>query len=188
MTFIDKIARYGFISVLWMAAFIVGLNGLRGNIALDIVSIILFLTAGTVSLTSGWRPSTAWDKLARYGFIGGLWVGIALLSGYAMGQFFPVSLTVIAAVFSAVAATIGLFPRYDTSETSRAAAPTEKRKNNPTSARDLLTPEDMYLLRQEIKEELKDELRHQMLRGDAYDDDEPLDALLDDRYTRAKRK
>ena len=188
MTFIDKIARYGFISVLWLVAFAVALAGFRSDIYTDMTSVAIFLVAGVVSLTSGWRPSGALDTLARYGFLAAMWLGIAVMGDYVMGRFSFISLTLVAAVIGAIMATVGLFPRYDTSDTARPAAPIEKRKNSPTSARDLLTPEDMYLLRQEIKEELKDELRHQMLRGDAYDDDEPLDALLDDRYIRAKRK
>ncbi len=88
-------------------------------------------------------------------------------------------LTPIIALFSVLYTTYKLFPRYlDEAKVSPPASITqdakEKRKNGELNPLDILTEDDLYDLRQEIK----DEIRNRIFSG-SEGELSSLDALLD---------
>lgn len=183
MTIIDKIARYIMLSMVWFFAFfIAGASISNGNLA-DLVSMMMFAAVGVLSNLITWQPNQTLDKLARYGFITGLWVVVSMFSLYAMSRSSGfISLTMLAALGAVFATSLNIFPRYQNAPAHSADQPQQaasgKRKNdqlNQLSPLDLLSPEDLHELRQDIKAEL----RARILSGS---DGElsSLDALLAD--------
>lgn len=193
MTAIDKIARYVFLALLWGGAFFSGLVNLTWYGDSIYLPIILFILAGIFSYNVGWRPTNNLDKLTRYVGLGLLWsltTVLALAESGLNGPRFAV-IAIIAAIF----ATIGLFPRYTLEEPVKidmdieepsATQEKSKRKNDQVTGMnplDVLTPEDLYELRQDIK----DELRARILGGS---DGEltSLDSLLAARNHKTAKK
>ena len=179
MTAIDKIARYILLSMMWIGAF--GISGQSMSL-LDntiLLSSAILIGAGIFSGAVGWRPSGNLDKATRYGFLTLMWACV-LLMNIANLSSHNFTLIPIVALGAVLYATYKLFPRYPNELKAAAPRPAmddfskEKRKNGELNPLDILTEDDLYDLRQEIK----DHLRERMLSGS---DGElsSLDALLD---------
>jgi len=189
MTAIDKIARYILLSMMWIGAF--GISGQSMSL-LDntiLLSSAILIGAGIFSGAVGWRPSGNLDKATRYGFLVVIWAFMLLMhiinqSNYNVNPFpwhsSTFTLIPIVALGAVLYTTYKLFPRYPNELKAAAPRPAmddfskEKRKNGELNPLDILTEDDLYDLRQEIK----DHLRERMLSGS---DGElsSLDALLD---------
>jgi len=190
MTAIDKIARYILLIVMWTGAFLISGQSMSLHDNTIFLSILILIGAGSFSRIGAWQPYGNLDKATRYGFLTLIWV-FALLMNFANLSSYNFTVMPIIALGAVFYASYKLFPRYPNDLKDSAPRPArgdakEKRKNGSMDALnplDILTADDLYDLRQEIK----DEIRTRIFSG-SEGELSSLDALLDAQDRKTTRK